>query len=147
MSSKKRREKKPFLTEERFKGLERYIILGCIIISIILAGGGIYDIKNRPAGVVYDNSGNMYSVYPGYDAQTLNESLTAMVMYGAGILGLYLCYRGTKVLYDQGRANLFFTAGLIFLVLGLLGNYQLLNLKFDYFKDFISFVKQLFLIS
>jgi hypothetical protein len=147
VSSKKRREKKPFLSEDRFKGLDRYIVFGCILLSIFLLGGGVYDIKNRPAGVVYDNSGNMYSVYPGYDAQTMNESLTSMTMYGMGILGLYLCYRGTKVMYNQSRANLFFSSGLILLLIGLICNYQLLNLKFDYFKDLISFVKQLLWIS
>ncbi|MBN1682407.1 hypothetical protein JW865_02510 [Candidatus Bathyarchaeota archaeon] len=147
MSSKKRRSKLPLISEEKFKGLERYALIGCILLSIFLLGGGIYDLKYRPAGVVYDDYGNMYSVYPGYDGQTLNESLTVMVLYGLGILGLFLCYKGTEVMYDRNRANLFFSGGLLLIFIGILGNYQLLNLKFSYFEDLLSFIKQLFMIN
>ena len=113
----------------RFESISKYAGVAMIAFIVFCLGGGVYYIVNKPSSVVVTSSDTYSSIYPGYGDQTINESIVSMILYAAGLTGLFLVYRSTQVLYDKSKANMNLLVGIGLAVVGFAGAYVLLLLK------------------
>lgn len=106
-----------------------------VAFMIFLTGGGIYIIATENIPAVFTLADGRWSmVYPGTSEQTLNEGLVAMVLNLFMFGGVFLAYRGTKVVNDRRKANNMLMLGAGLLLIGLAGGYYLYNLKLTVFR-------------
>ena len=101
-----------------------------ILFCAFIAGGGIYDLVEKPpALVMVPWTGRISSVHCDRGEQTLSESLSSMFFYLCMISGLIFSNKSCKVKDDARKANLMLLAGMVLVILGLAGCYQLIFLR------------------
>jgi len=100
-----------------------------IVLSIILLGGGVYDILEGPIALLPQTSG--FLVFYPYDLseQFLNESITVMVLYFIGVVGFLLMYQSTQYAYRPRQAFILLLIGGTLVALAYLGCEYSLGLK------------------
>lgn len=87
-----------------------------IALTVFLFGGGLYDMIMKPLPSVY-YGGRFLSLYPRLSEQFIAGSITAMILYSFGIIGLIIMYQSTKYAYKPKQAYMMFLVGVILLVL------------------------------
>ena len=94
-----------------------FIAFIAISLSIFLLGGGVYNILEKPLALLPGLQGR-YIFYVPYrlHEQTLNQSLTAMILYTLGVIGFLLMYRSTKYAYKPRQASSLLLVGTVIVV-------------------------------
>lgn len=87
-----------------------------IALTIFLFGGGLYDMIMKPLPSVY-YGGRFLSLYPRLSEQFIAGSITAMILYSFGIIGLIVMYQSTKYAYKPRQAYMMFLVGVVLLVI------------------------------
>jgi predicted neutral ceramidase superfamily lipid hydrolase len=94
-------------------------VVAAIIVafSIFLLGGGIFSILEKPLlAVPFGTSVLFYYPYD-LNQQTILESLSVMLLYSLGAVGLLLMYLSTKYAYKPRQAMMLLLVGAIFLLI------------------------------
>jgi hypothetical protein len=106
-----------------------YVAALILILAVFIMGGGVYDLVTENPITVLPQPG-VPLVYPGLSGQFLApESVGAMILLGAGVMGIYLVHRGGRASYRPKELNMLVVVGLILFFIGYLGCYYLLQLK------------------
>ncbi|MBS7652178.1 MAG: hypothetical protein QW486_05680 [Candidatus Bathyarchaeia archaeon] len=126
MSTRLRR----FIRRFRWKTgtVETLISVLVVVFTAFIAGGGIYNLIDRPPTII-GFSGGYVAVRGLQDEQTLMESALSMLFLTLTFLGLLTSYRSTRVVYDMRRASMTLFLGIALIALGLSGSFYLLSLK------------------
>lgn len=112
------------------KNYKALIKVALILFCVFIAGGGIYDLVEKPpALVVVPWTGRISSVHHKPREQTLSESLSSMFFYLCMISGLIVTSKSSRVKDNQRKANLMLVAGMALVILGLAGCYHLIFLR------------------
>ena len=112
------------------KNSKALIKVALILFCVFIAGGGIYDLVDKPSAlVVVPWTGQISSVHCDRGEQTLSESLSSMFFYLCMISGLIVSSKSSRVKDDQRKANLMLVAGMALVILGLAGCYHLIFLR------------------
>ncbi len=112
------------------KNYKALIKVALILFCAFVAGGGIYDLVEKPSAlVVVPWTGRISSVHYKPREQTLSESLSSMFFYLCMISGLIVSSKSNRVKDDQRKANLMLVAGMALVILGLAGCYHLIFLR------------------
>ncbi|MCD6464906.1 hypothetical protein J7L27_00875, partial [Candidatus Bathyarchaeota archaeon] len=89
----------------RYRPPLRIIAIILMTLSIFLISGGIYDVTIKPRSVLPYYRGFLF-LYPNLHEQVLNESISIMIVYAFGAVGLLLIYRSAKYLRNPDQASL-----------------------------------------
>ncbi len=108
--------------------LESLIAVSAVIFAAFIAGGGIYNLLDRPPAII-GFPGGYIAVRGLQDEQTLMESALSMLFLLLTFLGLLTSYRSARVVYDSRRATMNLLLGISLIALGLSGSFYLLSLK------------------
>jgi len=87
-----------------------------IAIAIFLFGGGVYDLTVKPFPAVY-SQGRFVLVDPRLSEQFIADSITAIILYALGTVGLIVIYQSTKYAYKPRQAYMMFIVGAVLLLL------------------------------
>lgn len=119
-----------FLRRSRWslRATETFIAAAVVVFTAFIAGGGIYNIIDKPPTII-GFSGGYVAVRGLQDEQTLMESALSMLFFTMTFLGLLTSYRSTRVVYDARRASMTLFLGITLIALGLSGSFYLLSLK------------------
>jgi len=90
------------------------IVIG---IAVFLFGGGLYNIIMMPLPSFYSSKTGFLFLYPQLSEQFITDSLTAMILYSLGIIGVIVMYQSTKYAYKPRQAYMMFLVGVIFLLM------------------------------
>ena len=86
-------------------------------VSVFLLGGGIYDILEQPLLGIPIGSRILF-FYPGtLNAQTILDSMFAMISYLFGLVGILVMYQSTKYAYRPRQAYIMLLVGAMFFLL------------------------------
>lgn len=107
---------------------ETIIAASVVVFTAFIAGGGIYDIFDKPPTII-GFTGGYVAVRGIQDEQTLMESALSMLFLTLTFLGLLTSYRSARVVYDVRRASMTLILGIALIALGLSGCFYLLSLK------------------
>ena len=112
------------------KNYKALIKVALILFCVFIAGGGIYDLVEKPSAlVVVPWTGRISSVHYDRGEQTLSESLSSMFFYLCMISGLIVSSKSLRVKDDARKANLMLVARMALVILGLAGCYHLIFLR------------------
>jgi len=100
----------------RYRPPLRIIAIILMALSIFLISGGIYDVTIKPRSVLPYYRGFLF-LYPNLHEQVLNESISIMIVYAFGAVGLLLIYRSAKYLRNPDQASLLIKLGAGLLIL------------------------------
>ena len=100
----------------RYRPPLRIIAIILMTLSIFLISGGIYDVTIKPRSVLPYYRGFLF-LYPNLHKQVLNESISIMIVYAFGAVGLLLIYRSAKYLRNPDQASLLIKLGAGLLIL------------------------------
>jgi len=109
--------------------LVNYGILAIMLLIIFILGGGVYDIIMSPSATIQNSNGVYVSIHPYLGDQTINESIVSMILFACGIVGLYLVNKGSIVLYDKSKSNLYIVLGIGLTLASLAGAYIIIAMK------------------
>ncbi|MCX6641868.1 MAG: hypothetical protein NTV15_00570 [Candidatus Bathyarchaeota archaeon] len=124
------RSKKP--TERKLPrlSLPTNVVIGALVVFIVfVAGGGIYDLVNKPQAVDRNPKTGANSAVAFYGEQTLTESVFSMIVLAMTFGGLYLASRSMQVAYNRSNANLQLGVGIAFIIIGLGLSYYLIYVR------------------
>ena len=100
-----------------------------IIAACFIAGGGIYSLLHTQYTLLYINN-VYYAFYPGeLDIQTVFEAFASTILNVFSVIGMYLSYKSTQILYEKKKAQTYLLIGVILLLLGTFGHNYLLGIK------------------
>ncbi len=100
------------------------------VLSIFLLGGGVYDILQKPIGIIPGAQGRWIFYYPfAVNDQTLNESIFVIVLYALGFGGFFSIYQSTKYEYKPRQAFMWLLIGVLLVALAYYGCEYLISLK------------------
>jgi len=107
------------------------IALMGVAASIFLLGGGVYDIIEKPMAIVPGGAQGRWIFYWPYqlNAQSLNESIIVMLLYGIGFGGFWAMYQSTKYAYKPRQAFILLLAGAVLVILAYFSCETIINLK------------------
>ena len=107
------------------------IALMAVAASIFLLGGGVYDIIEKPMAIVPGGAQGRWIFFWPYqlNAQSLNESIIVMLLYGIGFGGFWAMYQSTKYAYKPRQAFILLLAGAVLVILAYFGCETIINLK------------------
>jgi hypothetical protein len=112
------------------KNYKALIKVALILFCVFIAGGGIYDLVEKPSVLVVNPwTGQISSAHYYRGEQTLSESLSSMFFYLCMIFGLIVSSKSSRVKDDTRKANLMLVAGMVLVILGLAGCYHLIFLR------------------
>ena len=112
------------------KNYKALIKVALILFCVFIAGGGIYDLVEKPSFLVVNPwTGQISSIHYYRGEQTLSESLSSMFFYLCMISGLIVTSKSSQVKDDTRKANLMLVAGMALFILGLAGCYHLIFLR------------------
>ena len=112
------------------KNYKALIKVALILFCVFIAGGGIYDLVEKPSFLVVNPwTGQISSIHYYRGEQTLIESLSSMFFYLCMISGLIVTSKSSQVKDDTRKANLMLVAGMALFILGLAGCYHLIFLR------------------
>ena len=112
------------------KNYKALIKVALILFCVFIAGGGIYDLVEKPSFLVVNPwTGRISSIHYYRGEQTLSESLSSMFFYLCMISGLIVTSKSSQVKDDTRKANLMLVAGMALFILGLAGCYHLIFLR------------------
>lgn len=107
-----------FDVASRLKPSGKIIVIVALIVTIFILGGGIYNlIYKPPPGARWMGRYLFYRRY-WLSEQTLNESLTVMIFYALGTLGMILTYQSTRYTSSPRRAYATLALGIALFILG-----------------------------
>ncbi len=109
--------------------LVNYGIIVIMLLIVFILGGGVYDIIMSPSATVQNSNGVYVSIHPYLGDQTINESIVSMCLFACGIVGLYLVNRGSIILYDKSKSNLYIVLGIGLTLASLAGAYIIIAMK------------------
>ncbi|RLI21155.1 hypothetical protein DRO47_04060, partial [Candidatus Bathyarchaeota archaeon] len=102
----------------RLKFSEKVMMILVLTLTIFILGGGIYDLIYRPVSTI-PFMGRYVFYYPySINEQTLNESITVMIFYVIGTVGMILMYQSTKYTSSPRRAYATLLLGIVLFILG-----------------------------
>jgi len=99
--------------------------------AVFLMGGGVYDILEKPLGILPGLQGRWIFYWP-YDIneQSLNESIIVIIYYALGALGFLLAYQSTRYAYRPRQAWWLLVLGATFIIISFwFGLEHLISLK------------------
>ncbi len=97
---------------------ERLMIILVLALTVFILSGGVYDLIYRPVSTI-PFMGRYVFYYPySVNEQTLNESLTVIILYAIGILGMILIYQSTRYMSSPRRAYSTLLLGIVLFMLG-----------------------------
>lgn len=108
--------------------LSSLIIILMVLASILILGGGVYDIMMKPLALLSTPTYTIFFYY-GLHEQTLIESLIFIFLLIIGVIGGYLAYRSTRYLYRPREATIMMLIGVSMLFLAFIGCEYVLGLK------------------
>ncbi|MCW4006925.1 MAG: hypothetical protein NWF04_10110 [Candidatus Bathyarchaeota archaeon] len=80
-------------------------------LALFLFGGGLYDIILQPPPAVYSGT-RFYFLNPlGLGYQFVFDTVVAVILYGAGLIGMLAMYRSAKQTSTPRQAYMTFTIG------------------------------------
>ena len=91
-----------------------------VVVAIIILGGGVYDILEKPISVLPTPSNPIF-YYPGMSNQTLNESMIFILFLIIGVSGGYLSFRSTRHAYRPREAKMFLAIGITMMMVAFIG--------------------------
>ncbi len=96
-----------------------FISSALIIASILLLGGTLYNLLEKPLVAYFVGEyGRPILYHPGaINDQLLGESLAVMALYVMGTSGLLLLYRSTRYAHRPRQAYIMLMAGLVLLIM------------------------------
>ena len=100
------------------------IILLLISISILIPGGIVYDIMQKPSVTLGDSF-----IYPGMTDQTMTESVSFMFLLVIGVTGEYTAYQSSRHAYRPREARMYLIIGILLLAFAFIGCSALLRAK------------------
>lgn len=89
------------------------LVVATMVFGIFILAGGIFDILEKPLALLPKGSGWTFVYRGSIHMQTLNESILAGLLYFLAILGLYLLFRSTRLVYNPRQAYLMLILGLM----------------------------------
>jgi len=107
------------------------IALVAVAASIFLLGGGVYDIIEKPLAIIPGGAQGRWIFFWPYqlNAQSLNESIIVMLLYGIGFGGFWAIYQSTKYAYKPRQAFILLFAGAVLIILAYFSCETIINLK------------------
>lgn len=107
------------------------IALIAVAASVFLLGGGVYDIIMKPMAIVPGGAQGRWIFFWPYqlNAQSLNESIIVMLLYGIGFGGFWAMYQSTKYAYKPRQAFIYLLAGAVLVILAYFSCETIINLK------------------
>ena len=124
-----KQKKTPIKAASRFTVPPRVIAGALILFVMFIAGGGVYDLVNKPQAVAQNPYTGAGSAIGFYGEQTITETLISMITLGLTFGGLYLANRATQIPYDRSRANTTLIIGVACAITGLILNYYILYVR------------------
>lgn len=122
-------------SKTRFRMPTKIIALAVVLFTSFIAGGGLYDIFDKPPTILGGSRGYI-AVRGMNDEQTLLESVMAMFLSILIFAGLLVSYKSTEVIYNTKRATMRLVFGILLLLVGLTGCFYLLNLKYFVLRNY-----------
>lgn len=93
------------------------IALILVAASVFFLGGGVYDLLEKPLIAVFQSGGTIISFLPyRLNEQFLFESISAMIFYVIGVVGLLLTYQSTKYAYRPRQAYILLLVGCVLIL-------------------------------
>ena len=110
------------------------LIAGVVMaMSILLLGGGVYDILMTPIAVYPTGTGTFIYFYPNQlHEQFLDESIGIMLFYAIGVAGLFLIYQSTKYIRNPRQLSAMLRIGLVLLIIAFVAVEAILYAKLNY---------------
>ena len=107
---------------------KKYLQVGIVVFCVFIIGGGFYNLlENPPIAIPMENGYS--SLHPYMSDQTVTEGYVIMLTNLFMIIGFWLTYKSSQVAYDRTKANRYLMMGIIMIIVGLAGNYVILNIK------------------
>ena len=106
--------------------IAEFIIVG---FTVFVLSGGLFVLTQGGQGLLNVASGYSF-VYPGdINNQTTQEAVFTTLIYGMGILGLYMMFMSTRYAYRPKRAYGYLAFGMIMAVIFIISLYVLIYAK------------------
>lgn len=107
---------------------KRYLQIGVVVFCVFIIGGGFYNLlENPPIAIPLENGYS--SLHPYMSDQTVTEGYVIMLTNLFMVIGFWLTYTSSQVTYDKQKADRYLIMGIILIIVGLSGNYAILNIK------------------
>lgn len=96
------------------------LIFILVAIAILILGGGIYDVMEKPISVL-PTPQNPYFYYTGITDQTFTESQLFIVFLIIGVAGGLISFTSTRHAYRPREAQMILAIGLAMMLVAFLG--------------------------
>ena len=107
---------------------KKYLQIGVVVFCVFIIGGGFYNLlENPPIAIPLENGYS--SLHPYMSDQTVTEGYVIMLTNLFMVIGFWLTYTSSQVAYDKKKADRYLIMGIILIIVGLSGNYAILNIK------------------
>ncbi len=107
---------------------KHYLQIGIVLFCVFIIGGGFYNLlENPPIAIPLQNG--VSSLHPYMSDQTVTEGYVIMLTNLFMVTGFWLTYKSSQVTYDKTKADRYLMLGIILIIVGLAGNYVILNIK------------------
>ena len=107
---------------------KKYLQIGVVVFCVFIIGGGFYNLlENPPIAIPLENGYS--SLHPYMSDQTVTEGYVIMLTNLFMVIGFWLTYKSSQVAYDKTKADRYLIMGIILIIVGLSGNYAILNIK------------------
>ncbi len=107
---------------------KKYLQIGVVVFCVFIIGGGFYNLlENPPIAIPLENGYS--SLHPYMSDQTVTEGYVIMLTNLFMVIGFWLTYTSSQVTYDKQKADRYLIMGIILIIVGLSGNYAILNIK------------------
>ena len=107
---------------------KKYLQIGVVVFCVFIIGGGFYNLlENPPIAIPLENGYS--SLHPYMSDQTVTEGYVIMLTNLFMVIGFWLTYTSSQVAYDKTKADRYLIMGIILIIVGLSGNYAILNIK------------------
>ena len=103
-----------------------------VVTACFISAGGIYSLLNSQFGVIPTQAGYLAFWPNEADFQTVFEALGSTILNMFSVVGMYLSYRSTTILYDKRRAQLYLGLGVLLLLMGVFGHNYIYDLKINF---------------
>ena len=107
---------------------KKYLQIGVVVFCVFIIGGGFYNLlENPPIAIPLQNG--VSSLHPYMSDQTVTEGYVIMLTNLFMVSGFWLTYKSSQVTYDKTKADRYLVLGIILIIMGLAGNYGIINIK------------------
>lgn len=97
--------------------------------AIFVLAGGVYNILEKPIGLLPRGGGWTFIYRGNINIQTFNESVLVTILYVLGAAGLYMLLRSTRLAYRPRQAYILLIMGFVVTVISVYYAMNLINAK------------------